>query len=361
MRRELFEAIGPVCPTCRDSERAHRLVLARVLREEDGHIIEGLIQCPNPHCYREYPIVDGIPMLVAGLRSYMDHSALGVLLREDLSPEIEGLLGDCTGPNSAFDVLRQHLSQYARDHYGSFDPDASDEARAEAGAVVRILDAGMDHIPSRPDGPILDLGCSVGRTTFELADRTGEWVVGADLNFSMLRMASQVARTGQVSFGQRRVGVVYDRRTFDVDLPGRDKVDFWQIDAMAMPFQHHSFSLMTTINVLDCLASPVGHVQELSNWVKPGGSVILSTPFDWSPAATAVEAWIGGHGQRNAEEGRSELWLRRLIEGGGPLPHLGWSIEAETDVTWSVRLHARSRMEYQSRLLVLKKAVSGGL
>ena len=66
-------------------------MLARILREEDDHIIEGLIQCPNPHCYREYPIVDGIPMIVAGIRSYMEHSALGILVRDDLSPEIEGL------------------------------------------------------------------------------------------------------------------------------------------------------------------------------------------------------------------------------------------------------------------------------
>ena len=309
-----------------------------VLREADGHVFEGLIQCLN-HCYREYPIVDGIPMLVAGLRSYMDHSALGVLVRQDLSPEIESLIGDSTGPNSAFDVLRQHLSQYARDHYGSFDPDASPEARSEAGAVVRILNAGMDHIPDRPAGPILDLGCSVGRTTFELAERTGEWVIGADLNFSMLRMASEVARTGRVSFAQRRVGVVYDRRTYEVDLPGRDKVDFWQVDALAMPFQHQSFSLMTSINVLDCLASPVGHVQELSHWVRPGGSVILSTPFDWSPAATAVSRL---EAVNEMPKRAKRLWLRRLIEGGGPLPN-SWTIKKPM---LGVRLHARSRMEY---------------
>ena len=355
MRLELFERIGPVCPTCRQPESEHRLSVARVIREDSDHILEGIIQCPNPQCYREYPIVDGIPMLVAGLRSYMEHSSLGVLARNDFSADIESLLGDCVGPNSAYDVLRQHNSQYARDHYGDLDMEASSEEREEAGAVLKILSEGLKHVSERPAGPILDLGCSVGRTSFALAEQTGEWVVGADLNFAMLRMASEVLRTGRVTYPRRRVGVVYDRRDFEVDLPGSERVDFWQIDATAMPFQHETFSMMTSINVLDCLPSPVAHLQSLSGLVQTGGSVLLSTPFDWSPTATAVEGWIGGHGQRNAEEGRSEIWLRRFLVGGGSFPGMGWTLVGETDVTWTVRLHSRSRVEYQSHLLVLKK------
>ena len=355
MRRELFERIGPVCPTCRDGERAHPLRIAWVIREEDGHIVEGLIQCPNPHCYREYPILDGVPMLLAGIRAYMDHSALGVLTRTDLSPQIESLLGDCVGPNSGYDVLRQHLSQYARDHYGDLDPESTDAERAEAGSVLKLLNEGLPHVGERPEGPVLDLGCSVGRTSFALAEATGEWVLGADLNFSMLRMASEVLRTGRVRYPRRRVGVVYDRRDYEVDLPGRDKVDFWQVDAMALPFPSQPFSMMTSLNVLDCLPSPVGHLQGLHELVMSGGAVLLSTPFDWSPGASRIEAWIGGHGQRNAEAGSSEVWLRRMLEGGGPFAGLGWSIVSESDVSWTVRLHARNRVEYQSHLLVLKR------
>jgi SAM-dependent methyltransferase/uncharacterized protein YbaR (Trm112 family) len=344
-----------VCPTCRDLASAHPLRLATVLREQDGHIVEGLIQCSNAHCYREYPIVDGVPMLIAGIRSYMEHSALGLLRRTDLSPEIESLLGDCVGPNAPFDVLRQHNSQYGRDHYGDLDPMASEDEKQEAGAVLGILRAGLESVTSRPEGPILDLGCSVGRTTFSLAEETGEWVLGADLNFSMLRMASEVLRTGHVRYPKRRVGLVYDHCSFEVQFPNAERVDFWQIDAMAMPFPMQPFSLMTSLNLLDCLPSPVGHLQTFDGLVKPGGSVILSTPFDWSPAATDVAAWIGGHGQRNEEQGRSEVWLRRLLEGGGHLPGLGWKIVAETDVHWTVRLHARSKMDYQSHVLVLKR------
>lgn len=336
-------------------EHASPLRIAAVQKEEGEHIVEGLIQCINPQCYREYPILDGVPMLVAGLRAYMEHSALGVLVRTDLSPELESILGDCVGPNSAYDVLRQHLSQYSRDHYGDLDPENTEEERREAGSVLRVLRAGMTHIKERPSGPILDLGCSVGRTTFELAETTGEWVLGADLNFSMLRVASQALRTGRVQYPRRRVGVVYDRRAFDVPFGGADRVDFWQVDAMALPFPEAPFSMMTSINLLDCLPIPVQHLQSLSTLVRPDGAVLMATPFDWSPAASAVEAWIGGHGQRNEVGGSSETWLERLLCGGGGLSGFGWQICGKEDVSWTVRIHSRNRVEYQTRLLVLKR------
>ena len=355
MRREVFEAIGPICPTCRGEERAYPLALAWAIREEDGHVIEGVIQCTNPHCYREYPIVDGVPMLVAGLRSYMSHSSLGVLARDDLSPDLMGLLGDSVGPNSAFDVLRQHNSQYASDHYGDLDPDAAPVDRDQAGSAVRLLNRVMPSSGVPTNGPILDLGCSVGRTTFELAAKSEDWVIGADLNFSMLRVASRVLRTGRVTYPRRRVGVVYDACDYEVDLPGRERVDFWQIDAMNPPFPWRPFSMMTSIHVLDCLPSPLGHLQSLDGLVREGGCVILATPFDWSPTATALENWIGGHGQRTPEAGRSELWLRRTIEGFEGRAGLGWSIESTHEVEWTVRLHERSRMTYQSHVLVLRR------
>ena len=344
-----------MCPTCRTVDFSAPLRIAAVQKEEEGHIVEGLIQCVNPQCYREYPILDGIPMLVSGLRAYMDHSALGVLVRTDLSPELESILGDCVGPNSAYDVLRQHLSQYCRDHYGDLDPANTDEAREEAGSVLRVLRAGMKHMETRPSGPILDLGCSLGRTTFELAEMTGEWVLGADLNFSMLRVASQALRTGRVEYPQRRVGVVYDRRTVEVPFGGHPRVDFWQVDAMALPFPNAAFSMMTSINVLDCLPVPMQHLHSLGTLVAPDGSVLLSTPFDWSPNASPVEAWIGGHGQRNEVGGSSETWLERLLCGADGVPGHGWRICGKEDIPWTVRIHARNRVEYLTRLLVLTR------
>lgn len=354
MRLEHFETLRPVCPTCRGNDGvAHPVRLWKVFAEADGHIIEALLECPNPACRREYPVIDGIPMLVASLRQHVEHNALGLLCRDDLGPEVESILGDCAGPNSSFDVMRQHISHYASDHYGDLDEGLPGEERAAAGGVLRMLEAGLGLVGERPPGPVLDMGCSVGRTSFELATGTDDLVLGVDLNFSMLRVASRVLRSGRVRYGRRRVGIVYDRRDYAVDL-ANERVDFWQCDALALPFAGQPFGLVTSLNLLDCLSSPMAHLQNFSELLAAHGRVILGTPYDWSPAATQLGGWIGGHSQRGPAGGSSEMLLRWILEGKEGFPGVGLSVVADDpQVPWAVRLHARSTAHYRSHLMVL--------
>ena len=86
--------------------------------------------------------------------------------------------------------------------------------------------------------------------------RPRNWCLGIDLNFAMLRLASEVLRTGRVSYPRRRVGVVYDRREFPARFANAESVDFWACDAAALPFPAGTFSLAVNMNVLDCVSSP---------------------------------------------------------------------------------------------------------
>ena len=189
MRRRHFEALQPVCPVCRAAgDAGFALRVAQVAREEEGHILEGAIHCSNPNCLREYPIVDGVPLLVANIRQYVSDNLLPIYGRRDLSDFVESMLGDCCGPNSAFDQTRQHLSSYAWDHYGDLDPsEPSGEPRP--GSMLRHLEIGRQLAGTVPSGPLIDAGCSVGRSSFALAEHSQELVLGVDLNFAMLRLA----------------------------------------------------------------------------------------------------------------------------------------------------------------------------
>ena len=69
----------------------------------------------------------------------------------------------------------------------------------------------------------MDLGCSVGGTTFELAQQTGRLVLGVDLNLAMLRLAMAALQRGVVQYPRKRTGVVYDRRRFAVSFPNAEK------------------------------------------------------------------------------------------------------------------------------------------
>lgn len=363
MRRLHFEALKPVCPRClRDAGVQAPLELGSVLDARDDLVFEGILLCPSPACRGEYPIVDGIPLLVADLRQFVTNNTLALLARRDLSDAIESLLGDCMGPGSAFDTQRLYLSTYAADHYGDLVPLAGDPAFEPAdgpppGAILRVADVALEAVGARTAGPVLDVGCSVGRTSFHLAGATDDLVLGVDLSVDMLRLAQDVLHHGRVRFPRRRLGLVYERREAEVAFPGAERVDFWAVDATALPFAPGTFGLVASLNVLDCVGSPYDHLAGLSRVLMPGAAAMLACPFDWSAGATQPQAWLGGHSQRAPNGGSSVAVLRSLLAGGGH-PHAlaDLAIERELDgVPWTVRLHDRAFMQYRSYLAILRK------
>jgi SAM-dependent methyltransferase len=329
VRRGHFAALAPVCPVCRAP-----LSVASVIRERDDDLLEGILTCTNPQCLREYPVIDGIPIIVAAIRSWLAANPLQVLLRDDLSPELESLLGDALGPGSAFDAIRLHTGMYAADHY-------------ERGAARALLSHALDLAGAIDEGPAIDTGCATGGTTFTLAARTARLTLGVDLNFAMLRIASRALREGVVRYPLRRVGVVYDR----VEMPVEPSalVDFWCCDATALPFPPSTFALAASLNVLDCVPSPNDAITELARVLREGGKALIATPYDWSPNATPVEHWLGGHSQRGPHRGASEPVLRTLL---GPSLEV---VAEESAMPWQVRVHERSRMEYDVHVVVARK------
>lgn len=359
MRRRHFDALQPVCPRCRLADGvASPIALTAVLREADGDIAEGVLACTRPSCRLEFPIIDGAPILVPDVRGFVTQALLPVIARDDLSDTLEGLIGDCTGPGSGFDAMRQHAGLYAWDHYADLDPlePAPRPDGPAPGGARACLAAGLALLDGVPDGPVLDLGCATGRLAFDLAAQTGDLVLGIDLNVAMVRLARRVLTTGRVTYPRRRVGVVYDRRSFDVSLPAADRVDFWVADVLALPFAAAPFGLVAAINLIDCLGAPAALPAVVAGLLAPGGAAVLATPYDWSAAATAVEGWIGGHSQRGPHGGASEPLLRALLTPGAhPQSVDGLGLVGECpDVAWRLRLHDRAVMHYAVHVLAAR-------
>jgi SAM-dependent methyltransferase/uncharacterized protein YbaR (Trm112 family) len=358
VRRRHFETLEPCCPRCRAQGAGdHRLRLAAVLDEAGGDVRSGILHCPNPACLREYPILDGVPLLVPDVQRYVADNLAYLNARADLPPALASLLGDCAGPNSPFDVERQHLSIYAWDAFADLDPQEPRGAGPSPGAVVRCLERGIELAGDRREAPVIDVGCAVGRSTFELAARVDGLVLGVDLSVPMLRLAQGVLRNARVRYPRRRVGVVYDVREFPASFPGNERVDFWACDALALPFADGAFAQAIALNVIDCVASPLELLGGLARVLREGSSAVLSTPYDWSPGATAPQAWIGGHSQRADDAGASEPMLRRLLRGGGhPLEIRELRLVGEVEhVPWHARLHERSVVTYDTHLLALAR------
>ncbi len=336
--------------------------------QQDDDVLEGLLRCPTAACRHEFPIIDGIPVIVPQLREYLRGWSERIRSRDSFTEPVESLLGDCCGAGTSFEDERQRLSSYAWDHWGDCDSaehrDATDSV--SPGSIVRLLNAGLSAFAPQlmvPDGPVLDVGCAVGRTTHELERVFERPVLGIDLDLSMLRFARRVRDTGIVEYPRRRVGLAYDRRRFDVagkiTASARARVDYWCCDATVLPFVEERFSFVSSLNLLDCVASPLAHLREIARSLLPTGLGVIASPYDWAAAATPVEGWLGGHSQRGETAGSSEQLVRDLLTAGRhPAAIEGIQIVAEqAAVPWCVRMHERAIMHYRSHMLVVKKQV----
>lgn len=355
MRLSHFEAFRPVCPVClRGGAGAHGLVLAAVEDGDETAVAMGVLRCANALCQHEYPIVDGIPIIVPDVRGLMATRGVELFTRTDLPPVVESVLGDAIGPDSWFDATRQTVSTYAWDGYADLDPaEAACAAGEGPGAARRCVARLLDLAPA--EGPVaraVDLGCAAGRTSFELAATHPEaLVLGCDLHLGLLRIA-QAAGRGRVDYARRRSGLVYDRRGFDADLPGAARVDFWACDAMALPLAEPGLDLVTALNLLDCVPDPALLLRTLAGLLRPGGRMLLSTPYDWSTRATPVEGWIGGHSQRADHGGDGAARLREIFASG----YVGAGLVAEVaDWPWHTRLHDRAVVAYRTHLVAARR------
>ena len=182
-------------------------------------------------------------------------------------------------------------------------------------------------------------------------------VLGVDLNFSLLRVAARVLREGRVVYPMRRGGVVYERREFSVTPQGGDRIDFWCCDALCLPFRAGTLAAVSALNVLDCVSSPLKLLQEVELLLGTDGVLAVSCPYDWSPTATPVESWLGGHSQRGFEQGDSAKILEAILTPEAlpaSLERLKM-IDSRPNIPWSVRVHSRSYAEYRVHLLLARK------
>jgi SAM-dependent methyltransferase/uncharacterized protein YbaR (Trm112 family) len=359
MRIGHFEALRPICPSCRVRGDADApLAIAIVEAGSSDDIESGIVGCSA--CGAEFPVIDGMPVLVPDIRRFVQDNLFYLLARTDLPPALESLLGDASGAGSGLESIRQHVSSYVWDHWADQDPAEQGAAPGAAmpGSVVRALAQGLDMVSADlPDGPLLDIGSGPGRPVAELAARTGRMVLGIDLSVPLARAARKALVGGEVDYPRRRVGLVYERRRFSVSRPDPGLMDMWICDALALPFPAESFALTTAMNVLDCVSRPRHALVELDRILKENGAAVMALPFDWTGHVTPIEEWLGGHSQRAPHGGHGEAIVEMLLADGasaaGSLRHVGARVEAP----WHVRLHDRSCMHYTAHVLAARRVM----
>ena len=347
MRLAHLQYFAPICPICKRDAAKHIKLQLQVRVGDQEWVEEGLLFCPS--CRATYPILHGIPILVPDVQSYLTNSQIHLLWDDRLSFFAQQWLAESSGPSSGFELTRQYLSTYCWTHYGDLDPSFE-------GPPSHLLDL-IEHL-YRPTekGLHLEVGCSVGRSTFEIASRSKQPTLGIDVNFSMIRVAQSILRKNRLQYGLRKVGITYRWRDYPVSLDGAEFVDFWVADALCLPFADHTMQTVHSMNVLDCVAEPVKHLKEMSRIQKDDGQIGVVCPYDWSPNAVDFQFWVGGKNQIQPMEGASDQIMHWLLCADSPVPELAKSkvLYEQADLPWAIRVHDRSVMHYKTHLLVFQ-------
>ncbi|WP_148862818.1 putative 4-mercaptohistidine N1-methyltransferase [Marinobacter fonticola] len=201
------------------------------------------------------------------------------------------------------------LAQYLDFHYGPEHFGVPNYPRACAELAIAASGNGARE-------RALDLGCAVGRSSFELARGFAE-VIGVDLSERFIEAASKLAEQGAKDYRVPDEGDLTVDRQVDLNQLGladaRKRVRFVPGDASQVDPALGHFDLVFAGNLIDRLEDPAAFLARMSDLVRPGGVLVITSPYTLLAEYTPRSNWIGGF----TEEGRSVRvldGLRRHLE-----------------------------------------------
>jgi len=139
----------------------------------------------------------------------------------------------------------------------------------------------------------LDLGCAVGRSSFELARNVPE-VLGIDYSRSFILAAKRLQHSGMYSFRLLEEGKISKQCVGRISSTIRRKrIRFQAGDALSLTKNVGTFDLVLAANLIDRLCDPAKFLTKvLPKLVKPGGRVLLTSPYTWSAEFTPHSKWL---------------------------------------------------------------------
>jgi putative 4-mercaptohistidine N1-methyltranferase len=183
------------------------------------------------------------------------------------------------------------VAQYIEFHYG--EPTSGAES-----FPVACVKAVTPYLSGRPKARALDIGCATGRASFELA-KIYDRVDAVDLSVRLIEPPANLQKTGSQRY------VIPDEGELlsycDVTLSDFDqyedvagKISFLQGDACNLADKFTGYDLVFAGNLIDRLYDPAAFLREIQARIRPGGLLVLISPYSWSEEHTARDKWLGG-------------------------------------------------------------------
>jgi putative 4-mercaptohistidine N1-methyltranferase len=227
------------------------------------------------------------------------------------------------------------LNEYLLFHYGKPEevlpwPTGPREALDYA---VRCVSECVDTALLPAGARALDVGCAVGRSTFELARHCSE-VIGIDYSHRFIESAQILAANGSLAYLRIDEGTLTTpllaRVSEGID---RARVRFEHGDAQSLRAGLGLFDVVLAANLVDRLSHPGRFLEQLPKLLKSGGQLVLTTPCTWMEDFTPAKNWLGGF----LFGGNA----RTTLDGLRSALSLDFTLSATRDLPFLIREHGR--------------------
>ena len=188
----------------------------------------------------------------------------------------------------------------------------------------RTVETLIDQVSFRGNSKALDVGCAVGASSFVLAQYF-DHVLGIDYSKKFIDTATTLKR-GEVIEYEYLVEGDFFAKGAAVPPEHRGTIDFQVGDADDLPNDLMDFDLVHAANLICRLPNPKSFLNRLPSLIRPGGQLLLATPFTWMEEFTVRENWIGS--------GNSKEILKEILQ---PF----FELEFEEDLPFLIREHQR--------------------
>ena len=183
------------------------------------------------------------------------------------------------------------LDQYLLFHYGS-----SSEINPLGIFNISHLNFPVRTVHENIDGSVnlhraLDLGCSVGRSAFELSAFCDE-VIAIDNSKLFIESADRLRLNSNLSYQIHKEGNDFIDAVAKRPEPSRpERIKFEVGDALELPKDIGTFDVIHAANLICRLPDPNRLLLRLPNLLKKGGRLIITTPCTWLGEFTKPEKW----------------------------------------------------------------------
>ncbi|HJU78726.1 MAG TPA: class I SAM-dependent methyltransferase [Nitrososphaeraceae archaeon] len=288
------------------------------LREVGDECIEGFLTCNA--CNSQYPVIQGVPIVLQNFHEYARRRIViyGKWITNSKSSKLKDFLRS-VGMEIHFptsnDVYEENHLLYRAYSYNQKNYHSDDrllsllKRKIEPNHIYKIL--GKKNLNLSGIG--LDIGCSFGSSTFELAKRL-PFVFGVDLSFSFILEARKMMHEKVAK-----------------------NVEFIVSDARNLPFESRFFQSVIALNLVDRI-DPHKLIDSINSCIKDNGKLISVDPYHFV--------------NENGNDQSNSFQIRKMVEKSG------YKIKSkESYIPWILKMNQRSYLFYLVDFIVAKRII----